>query len=270
MRWKKEVFGVSTYKMKQTERMRVLITARTYPTPAKKGVEVSCTAGISEGRWIRLFPVPYRFMDYDKRFSKYQWVELDVTKASDPRPESYVPNIDSVMIISRVDSKGDNWQRRKDIIYPLRSHCLCCLKADRDKNKYPTLGIFRPRAIHRLVIEPDEQEWTPEQLARLRQLPLFNVTPAKELEKIPYRFQYEFECDHTTCPGHTLTCTDWELAQSHRSWLEKYGSEEWEPKFRQKFEQEMIEKNDTHFYVGTMHGHPGTWIIVGLFYPRKV
>jgi len=48
---------------------KVLITVRTYPTPARKGVEVSCTAGITDdGKWIRLFPIPYRFLDWDKRF----------------------------------------------------------------------------------------------------------------------------------------------------------------------------------------------------------
>jgi hypothetical protein len=31
----------------------------------------------------------------------------------------------------------------------------------------------------------------------------------------------------------------------------------------------MIKKNDTHFFVGTVHQHPGSWIIVGLFYPPK-
>jgi hypothetical protein len=29
----------------------------------------------------------------------------------------------------------------------------------------------------------------------------------------------------------------------------------------------MIQNKETHFFMGTMHGHPGTWIIVGLFYP---
>ena len=29
-------------------------------------------------------------------------------------------------------------------------------------------------------------------------------------------------------------------------------------------------KLDTHFYVGTIHQHPGEWIVVGLFYPPKV
>ena len=31
----------------------------------------------------------------------------------------------------------------------------------------------------------------------------------------------------------------------------------------------MIEKFDTHFYVGTVHRNPKSWIIVGLFYPPK-
>ena len=51
------------------QQKRVLITVRTYPTPAKKGVEVSCTAGVTEeGKWIRLFPIPYRFMDPECSF----------------------------------------------------------------------------------------------------------------------------------------------------------------------------------------------------------
>ena len=34
-------------------------------------------------------------------------------------------------------------------------------------------------------------------------------------------------------------------------------------------ENEMINKYDTHFYVGTVHQHPDAWIIVGLFYPPR-
>lgn len=48
----------------------------------------------------------------------------------------------------------------------------------------------------------------------------------------------------------------------------RYGNQ-WEAKFRQRFETEMIGKSDTHFFVGTVHQHPGSWIIVGLFYPPK-
>ena len=63
-----------------------------------------------------------------------------------------------------------------------------------------------------------------------------------------------------------MSCTDWEMGESWRSWKDKYG-EQWEQKFRQRYETEMIERLDTHFYVGTVHQHPDAWIIVGLFYP---
>ena len=39
-------------------------------------------------------------------------------------------------------------------------------------------------------------------------------------------------------------CTDWEMGQSYRRWKSKYG-DGWEAKFRQKYEFEMIQNNDT-------------------------
>ena len=63
-----------------------------------------------------------------------------------------------------------------------------------------------------------------------------------------------------------MTCTDWEMGQSYRSWARQYGNG-WEEKFREKYEQELVKKRDLHFFVGNLHQHPGTWIVVGLFYP---
>ena len=65
-----------------------------------------------------------------------------------------------------------------------------------------------------------------------------------------------------------MMCTDWEMAEAYRSWREKYGNS-WEQAFRNRFEKEVIEKFDTHFFVGTVHQYPDSWIIVGLFYPPK-
>jgi hypothetical protein len=250
-----------------TERKRVLITVRTYPSPARRGVEVSCTAGITDdGQWIRLYPVPYRRMAAKKRFAKYQWIDLNVTKASDPRPESYTPDIDSIEVAGRVPTRN-NWEERKRIVLPHSAHCLCCLERTRQADGSPTLGLFRPLAIKRLIIEPDDAQWSPEQTARLRQSSFFDEAPRRELEKIPYKFKYEFLCDDQACLGHSISCTDWEMGESYRKWHRDYR-EEWEGKFRQRYEREMIELNETYFYVGTLRGHPATWIIVGLFYPR--
>jgi hypothetical protein len=251
------------------EQKKALIVVRTYPTPARKGIEVSCTAAITDsGQWLRLFPVPYRFLAPDQRFRKYQWVNVAVEKASDSRPESYKLTPDGIRIESDPLPTDGDWVARKRVVYPLKKHCLCCLKAERDSQGYPTLGFFRPKTIKRLVIEPDSPEWTNDQLAILRQQNLFGEQPQEELEKVPFNFRYEFECNHPGCRGHALTCVDWELGQSWRSWRDAYGPG-WESKFRQRYEQEMIEKYDTHFYVGTVRQHPASWIIVGLFYPPK-
>lgn len=253
----------------QEETKKAFIVVRTYPTPAMKGVEVSCTAAISEtGEWLRLHPIRYRYLSTEQRFQKYQWIELKVRKTSDGRLESYTPDNGTINIISEPLGTSNAWQARKDIVFPLRAHCLCCLVNERNERGCPTLGLFRPKTIEGLIIKAGSSSWTPAQLAILRQENMFEKKPATELEKIPFNFRYQFKCDHETCKGHKLFCSDWEMGESFRKWKEDYGNK-WESMFRKRYETEMIQRNDTHFYVGTVAKYPATWIVVGLFYPPR-
>lgn len=249
-------------------RRRVLIAVRTYPVPATKSIEASCTAGISDdGQWVRLFPVPFRLMDEEKRFSKWQWIDADMMKATnDARPESYKLNIDKISVGDKVGTAnywGDRWNSVRPLIRP----SLCHIQQERNTNNFPTLGLFKPKRIKRLVLEKETADWTQAELDKLSQDGLFHKAPKYVLEKLPFKFKYEFECDGE-CNGHSMSCTDWEMAQAYRSWRREYG-DGWESAFRRKFERDMIEKFDTHFFVGTIHQHPKNWIIVGLFYPPK-
>jgi hypothetical protein len=254
----------------QVETKRALVVVRTYPVPAEGTIESSCTAAITDhGEWLRVFPVPWRLLRPEQKFRKYQWVDFRVTKArDDPRLESYHLVHDGVRIQSSELSTARAWRARKDIVFPLQAHCLCCLAKQRDAQQYPTLGFIRPGSILKLRIGPDEASWTEAQLGMLRQQHFFAETPEHELEKIPFKFYYVFRCPEASCTGHTLMCTDWEMSQSYRSWSTKYG-EDWQQKFRQKYETEMMAERDTHFFVGTVASHPNRWIIIGLFYPPK-
>jgi hypothetical protein len=250
-------------------KQRVLITVRTYPAPSAKSVEASCTAGITEKReWIRLFPIPYRLIANRRRFKKWQWIEVETLKASnDSRPESFKVNQDSIVPGNPVGT-NDGWQERCSLMEPLKRSSLCRIQRERDEHGAPTLGFFKPFNIKRLIIEEAEQaEWTENQLAALKQGgDLFQKAPEQLLEKIPLEFRYEFRCGDVDCKGHNMICTDWEMIQAYRSWRREYGGK-WEERFRHRFEAEMIHKNDTHFFVGTMHQYPKSWIVVGLFYP---
>lgn len=249
---------------------KVLIVARTYPVPSKTSTEVSCTAGItSDGDWIRLYPVPYRFLDSDKRFRKYQYVEAEVAKStSDVRPESHKLNVESIVIVSDPIPTVDKWKQRKEKILPLKATSLCDLQKQRDTYQYPTLGLVRPAEISRLKIETCAAQWTESQLTSLRQYSMFGKMPKSELEKIPFVFSYVFKCESPTCRGHESSCTDWEMGALYRKCQNRHGVD-WEQVFRDQYEDRMKRDYDTHFFVGTVHGHPDAWIIIGIFRPPK-
>lgn len=63
-------------------REKILVTVKAYPNPSKRYIETVCVAGVTEsGKWIRLYPIPYRFLEYDRQFPSYAWIDVDVRKS---------------------------------------------------------------------------------------------------------------------------------------------------------------------------------------------
>lgn len=248
--------------------MRVLITVRAYPNPSRATQESSCTAGVTrDGQWVRLFPLNWRRLQRGQRFSKYDWIELSGKRSRDPRPESYVPDESSIRVVGQVGTDKGTWADRRRILVPLLDQSIEELQ-QKQAATGKSLGMIRPAQIRRLIIEPADREWNEEQGALLSQLGLFDQSPRTPLQKVPFKFSYEFTCQNSGCRSHRMMTVDWEIHQAYRDWSRRYGPQ-WEGKFRQRWEQEMIHRNDTHFYVGTMFAHQGTWIIIGNFYPKR-
>jgi len=135
---------------------------------------------------------------------------------------------------------------------------MCAIRKERDDNGHPTLRISRPNTIRRLLIEPcDPPDWTPAQKAILSQkeFGFDSAAPKEELEKIPFDFFYEFVCNEPAAEGIKCRALTGKMAQAYRDWKWRYG-DEWETKFHERFERDTIGRFDTHFFVGTMHGHP--------------
>ena len=63
-------------------------------------------------------------------------------------------------------------------------------------------------------------------------------------------------------------CSDWELGDGLAEVAQRF-SDGWQDEIRKKFEAHMLADCDLHFFVGTVHKSPKSWIIVGLFYPPK-
>ena len=97
---------------------KVLITVKTYPALSEKYEELVCTAGFREdGTWIRIYPVPFRKLDYVNQYKKWQSIEIDLVKnTSDFRPESQRPySEDSAITILDTMGTENGWGKRKKI-----------------------------------------------------------------------------------------------------------------------------------------------------------
>jgi len=257
------------------EKLRVLVTIKTYPIPSSKYDELVCTAGVTEaGDFVRLYPINFRELDYAKRYKKYQWMELlaERHKGRDVRKESYRPDTKSIRMIGEpISPESGTWCERSRYVLAKRAQSMEQLQ-DQKKLDRTSLGIFKPRKICELLVIPDSPTWNPGFLANLRQQRLWDDRSATKEppRKIPWKFKYRFECDDNRCNrNHCMMIEDWEVGALYWRSIESGDTpEEAAESVRKKFfDQICAPDKDTHFFVGTVLKH-GTWVIVGTFWPK--
>lgn len=262
---------------------KVLIAVKTYPSLSSKYDELVCTAGFKEnGTWIRIFPIPFRKLEYEKRYSKYDWVEIDLEKnTSDFRPESFKPRSleAGFNIISHLET-DNNWSLRKEIVLEKIYTDLSALIAEaKDENVCTSLAVFKPKTIIDFMIEPVERDWDKKKLADLkakaRQLNLFanSENPFEVVKKLPYKFSYKFidEKDRES----TLMIEDWEIGALYWNMLERH--EENEAKacadVKTKYYEDFAKTKDLYLFLGTTREFhyiaPNPFVIIGTFHPKK-
>lgn len=248
----------------------LLILTKTYPSPSRKYRETSCVAAVNlAGDLRRLFPIPFRLLDDDHQFSKWQWIKAKVTKAMDDhRPESYKVDVDSIQLLSKIDTKKA-WSERIQRISPHLVSNFTSLETRRQEEGW-TLGFFRPLSYELEIKEADNIEWTDEEKEKLLQDNLFDLGITKKripLRKVPFDFHYRYidEIGHE----HRHKITDWEACALFWNCQRNYGNN-WEKYFRSRLQDYFSTKCDLIFMMGTMHRFPDKWLIVGLVYPPKV
>lgn len=258
---------------------RVLIAVKTYPTLSEKYNELVCTAGfLEDGSWIRIYPIQYRLLNYEQKYKKWSYIDINIEKnTGDFRAESYRPiNLkDNIKVLPGLGCEND-WSLRKRIVLKNATDDLKDL-IYKAKNKNISLAVYKPTSVKDFVWEETSREWDKEKLERVKanlSYPdLFEerntfIRTFEVVRKIPYKFSYIFKSkDDTT---HKMMIEDWELGTLYWKYIDKgYDENATCNIVKEKFFKWM-KNRDLYFMLGTtlkyaMAKNP--FIIIGTFYP---
>jgi hypothetical protein len=255
---------------------------KAYPALSKTYGEVSCIAGVrmdgdAAPEWIRLYPVPFRALEHEQQFAKYQPIRLQVSAhRGDRRPETRRPNRDSIVRIGDALPTRGAWRARKPFVEPIMAPSMCEVQR-MQKSHGTSLAVFRPREVLDLVIEPRDVNAEKTEIARAwaAQPSLLDHVGLDErgqqlraLEQIPWTFKYRYHCHDPACQRpHVQTIVDWEIAEFYRRVA---SGPDWQDQMRERWLGQLCgPTRDTAFYIGNQHQHPNAFLVLGVWWPER-
>lgn len=255
------------------KKKQILIATKTYPAISRKYRETVCTAGVllDENevplQWIRVYPVRFRYLDFDKKFPRWSIISAEIEKnPKDNRVESYRINDNSISVLRKLSTR-DAWADIKQYVLPFEFKSI-----NEIQELGKSLGIIKPRNVEYSFFKETEREWSQSQRAALDQMDLFE--PSMDLEKIPYQFGYKFY-DGDGIP-HKYTILDWEISQLYRNCRDSSKQKNLANREKEAV-QKVIQKldlfkdeKDLYFIVGNLQRHQKSFLIIGIFYPPKI
>ena len=265
------------------ERRRILIWGKTRPELSKSHREIVCTGGVFSDtrRLCRLYPIPLRYMDDERIFKKYQWIEADVARAvQDARPESYRINSESIAIGTTVPSRRGNWDERAEWVLN-EENIFGSVEAlqERWRNDYTSLGLVKPNSIskiwHERVGDAERHDYSKrwDKLTKQFDLPIDPESGRKilPLRAAEYRFKIRFHCSDPSCQrGHDFSVLDWDIDALYFKQKSARGAHIARQKVVEKLRDEVCaDDKDLYFFLGNIATHPHVFTIVGFWWPKK-
>lgn len=248
-----------------SKKEKILILVKTYPALSTTYDELVCTAGMTKsGEWIRLYPIPFRKLEFEKRYKKYQWVELEIMKnTSDPRPESHRPvHMCGDIVFHEEAGTDDGWSARKELVLRKVYDDMTKLIADNKEDTGVSIAVFKPTRLIDFRIEGVERKWDEKKLKEIEkrnaQMNLFggDKNPFKVVEKLPYKFSYVFE--DIKGKQSTMMIEDWELGALYWNCLKSAEGDERVAceKVKEKY-FDVFRDRDLYLFLGTSRQFDG-------------
>lgn len=214
------------------------------PETGQKHGETVCVAGIDVyGNWHRLYPMPFKLLRPNQRFSRWDIIRTRWRSAApnDIRPESKRVDHESLVRVRQVKPSERHEFARCAIVESL----------SKEKEKGRSFALIRPENPEFIIRRLSNAATQKNQRRRdtlLSQVDMFSgdstvLTP----DVAPYSFHYRFVHEGKTL---THTCIDWETERTFFKWRGQYGEEKTLRMMHEKWGQEMPERGIA-FAMGT-------------------
>ena len=263
------------------EQKRILIWGKTAPELSDRHTETVCTGGVLEdGTPVRLYPIPFRYLEGEQKFHNYQWITAEIAKdLRDARPESHRVKENSIVCDEVLPSSADEWGVRGQHIFKSSEWQFDSLEdlVDRERVDKTSIGIVEPKEIIKVSIKnrtPEEKAEFDRKFADLLKENEFKRSQhmlfegdytVPELKNLPFvenRLQLHWRCAGSECKTHNTQVMDWGVIELQR----KVGME----KARERLEEICdLGIYALKFYMGNIKSHPERFTIVGLWYPKR-
>ena len=256
-------------------RDRVLVLVKATPQPSRQYGDTVCVAGVdmrsATHGWIRLYPVPFRYLEGDRQFKKYDIVLVRTRDAgADKRPESRKIDAATIEVVQHLDG----WRRRTPWIEPLAGPSMCeLIAATRADINAHSLAAIRPANVVGLQFTK-HPGWSPDELRRFeeyrQQGDLFSETPPQLLDAPPWIVHLVYRCRDARCAGHQQRIIDWELTALQARYRAR-SEEELKGAVRHNFfEIPFASGRSPLIFVGNQEDvrRRASFTVLGLYYPK--
>lgn len=240
--------------------IELMVNCKTYPAVSKKYVETVCTGGVSaDGQFVRLYPVPFRFLDSEEQYKRWDVIRVRVYRdTKDKRPESWhlTPGT-PIEVIENITTDRRRWEWMRKTVHPSRESMT---------ENGVTNGCVKIEPLD-LYWETDSKEWTPSQLAVINQGDLFATQDQLEgiSERVPWQFRLKFR-ETSTGREDDSKVLAWSYYQGFRRAVRQMNETAALDSVADKIRGSIFNPDKTVFGIFGTHSRFGHWMISALYH----
>ena len=245
--------------------LEVLVNCKTYPAVSTKYIETVCTGGIErDGRFIRLYPIPFRLLEDKERYQRWDVIRVRAYKdTKDQRPESWhLAAGTEIEVIRHIGSERQRWEWMRQGVFS---------SIEEMEAGGLTNGLVEIEPVE-LYWEPEKKEWSPGQINVFNQGNLFHkMEDLKALaDRVPWQFKLRFR-ERSTGREFDQKVLAWSYYQGFRRQLDRLGDEiKALEAVRDHVHRSILAPERAVYVIFGTHSRFGNWMISGVYHlPRE-